>query len=100
MSKKTLANQNQQQEQAQDQTTGQAQVTPEQEVLPIHLDVHPRRTDAAAIHPLPLQLCSDIQRSRRLLQQIDRHARIDQRPEEHIPADAGKALQVSDMHSS
>ena len=53
----------------------------------------------AAIHARNFQLSSDVQRHDRVLQNLCGHAGIHQGAEEHVAADAGKAIKVSNSHA-
>ena len=44
------------------------------------------------------EMRANVQRSSRFLEQGKRHACIDKRAEQHVAADAGEALQISDSH--
>ena len=66
--------------------------------FPVHKDIHLGRGDAAAIDPRNFQPRSDVQRRDRILEELGRHSRIDQRAEEHVAAHAGKAVEVGNAH--
>jgi hypothetical protein len=60
--------------------------------------VHFHRRQPAAAHFAHLQARAHVQRGRRLGEQVERHARIHQRAQQHVSADPGKALQIADFH--
>ena len=68
--------------------------------LALNRDIDLGRLNATAAYPGNAKLSSQPQRSCRSLEQIDGGACIDQRAHQHVAADAGEALQVSDPHRS
>jgi hypothetical protein len=60
--------------------------------------VNLRCTDAAAIDGRESERGSDVQGLRGLFQQRARDARIDQRAEHHVSADAGETFKITDTH--
>src|SRR5438105_9228492 len=66
--------------------------------LAMAVHIHFGSRNPAAVHARDLQPRPDVERRDRLLQKPPRHSRIHQRPQEHIAADSGKTIQVSDSH--
>lgn|SRR5579875_2197225 len=60
--------------------------------------VDPGSGDSAAQHFAHLDARAYVERCGCLLQKRERNARIDQRAQQHVAADAGKALQKADSH--
>src|ERR1700681_1723833 len=58
-----------------------------------------RSSDAPPPGLLDLKLRSGIEALERVDQRAGRSARIQQRAHRHIPADAGKSIEISDSHS-
>jgi hypothetical protein len=56
--------------------------------------------DSAAAHFAHLEARAYIQRRSRLSQSFKGNACIDKRAEQHVAADAGEALQISNSHAS
>ena len=52
----------------------------------------------AAIHRMNPQLRPDLQRRSRLMQNLRRHTRFDQRAQQHVSGDSGKALNLANFH--
>src|SRR5271157_1227338 len=68
--------------------------------LAVHNDINFGRRNAIAIDPRHLQRGTNVEPLHRLLQQLERNARVHQRAKKHIAADAGKAFEVSNAHGS
>ena len=66
--------------------------------LSLHQDVDLYRVDAAAIHFLDLQCSPEVQLSQCGFEQIDRHACLHKSAEEHVAADSGKGIKISESH--
>ena len=64
------------------------------------IDQHfnPGGGDAAAIHTSGAQFGADIQSRNRALQKLKRNAGMDERAQQHVAADSGKALKVGYAH--
>jgi len=60
--------------------------------------VHFGSGQAAAAHSARLNPRANIERRRSILKHLERHARIHQRAKQHVAADSGKTLQVTDPH--
>ena len=58
-----------------------------------------RSSDAPAPGLLDLKLRSGIEGFERVDQRLGRGARVQQRANRHVPADAGKSIEISDSHS-
>src|SRR3954447_4477333 len=65
----------------------------------INPDVHLGSEDPAAGYARNFELCAYSECRNRVLQQRRRHSGVDKRAEEHIAADTGEALEISDAHS-
>lgn len=62
--------------------------------------IHLGSRDTAAAHLAHLEARTHIQRGSRLLKQAERSAGIHKGAKQHVAADAGKALQISNAHRS
>lgn len=67
-------------------------------LLPIHPHIHFGRRNPAAIDLRDAQSRTELQRSHSSLQQVRRHARIDQGAQKHVAAHAGKTIKVGNAH--
>src|SRR3954454_2103014 len=65
----------------------------------INPDVHLGSRDPAAGDARNFELCAYSECRNRVLQQRRRHSGVDKRAEEHIAANTGEALEISDAHS-
>ena len=65
----------------------------------INPDVHLGSGDPAAGNARNFELCAYSERRNCVLQQLRRHSGVDKRAEEHIAADTGETLEISDAHS-
>jgi hypothetical protein len=66
--------------------------------LSIFQDIDLGGADAAAVHVMDVQLGSYVKGFGRLLQEFGGDSGVEERSEEHVSADAGKAFEVSDTH--
>ena len=66
--------------------------------IAFHDDVDLGPGQSAAAHPVHLEARPYVQRCSRLFKQHERHARIHKRAQQHVAADAGETLQISDSH--
>ena len=69
---------------------------------PIAVDDHVNlgSCEAAAADSPHFEMRAEIQRGRCFFEQGKRHARIHKRAKQHVAADAGEALQISDSHGN
>jgi len=61
-----------------------------------HVDL--RGANTAAIYVINIEFGANIESTDALPQKFDRDAGVDECSEEHVPADAGEAFQVSNTH--
>ena len=54
--------------------------------------------DAAAIDFLDSERCAEVESGHRLVKYLKRNSDIDERSEEHVPADAGEAVEIGHAH--
>src|SRR5579864_2154411 len=64
--------------------------------MAVHVQLGSR--NAAAVYVRDLQPRPNVQRRDRLLEDLRRHPSIHQRPQEHVAADTGETIQISDSH--
>ena len=62
--------------------------------------VHLRGLNPAAIHGMNPKLGANLQRRSCLAQELRRHARIDQRSQQHVSGNSGKAFNPANFHKS
>src|SRR6476646_6217845 len=63
-------------------------------------DINLGARETATHHLAHFEPSSDVQLRRRLFEQGKRNARVDKSAEQHVAADAGEALQISDSHGN
>ena len=54
--------------------------------------------DAAAVYFFDLQRGSEVERSNGVVENLRGDSRVEQSAEEHVPTDAGKAVEIGDTH--
>jgi hypothetical protein len=67
-------------------------------VLSIHQHAGFLRRDAAAIYGLEDKGCAEVERGGGLLQEFRRGAGADERAQEHVSAETGKAFEMANAH--
>ena len=67
--------------------------------LALHEDIDLRRMNPAAVNFLNFQRSAKRKRRQRFAQQIDRDAGLHKRSEQHIAADTGEHIEVSNAHN-
>lgn len=68
--------------------------------FPVLKHADPGRRDAAAVDGADVQRCAEIKRRYSSMKHIYGNASTDQSTEEHIAADTGKAIKISNTHGS